>query len=190
MGGWEVFLSAVAAGLFAVHPLVVEPVAWVAGREELLMTLGVLGCLHFHLTARRASADGRRRRAVAGHVAAALCCVAACLSNAVAAVIPLIVTAFDLLTLRPPRLWRIVCGTAALWLMAAVTIPIKILGHTGIVVDGPPLLSADRVMIVLNVYFGNLKALAWPIDLAPARLQYLPESFVDPAVVAGVVSVA
>lgn len=189
LGGWDVFLAAVAAGLFAVHPLVVEPVAWVAGREELLMTLGVLGSVHFHIAARRfASAGVRRSRIVACHVAAALCCAAACLSNSVAVVIPLIVTAWDLLTLRPLRLGRIVSGTAALWLIAAVAIPIKILGHVGVVVEGPPLLSAHRAMAILNVYYGNLKALVWPVDLAPARLQYVPESFLDPAVVVGAVA--
>jgi hypothetical protein len=51
---YELWLAAFSAGIFAVHPLVVEPVVWVAGREEPLMTLG---CLHFHLTARRLDDD-------------------------------------------------------------------------------------------------------------------------------------
>ena len=104
------------AGLFAVHPVVVEPVTWVAGREELLMTLGTLGCVHFHLTARRLERRGRQNpRAMACFFSAALCCAAACLSNAVAAVIPLLIVAWDVLTLTGPKLWRIVGGTSALW---------------------------------------------------------------------------
>ena len=97
---WDLAVATFSAGIFAVHPVVVEPVTWVAGREELLMTLGALGCIHFHLTARRLSDEGGKpRRATACWVAAAVCCAAACLSNAVAAVIPLLIVACDLLTL-------------------------------------------------------------------------------------------
>ena len=44
--------------MFGVHPVVVEPVTWVSGREELLMVLGALGCIHFHITARRLAEHG------------------------------------------------------------------------------------------------------------------------------------
>ena len=77
--------------LFAVHPVVVEPVAWLAGREELLMTLGALGCIHFHLGVRRLEAAKASAWAIRGaYCGEWLCCAAACLSNAVGAVIPLV----------------------------------------------------------------------------------------------------
>ncbi|MHC4405047.1 MAG: hypothetical protein ACYTG0_35820, partial [Planctomycetota bacterium] len=88
---WTAPAAALAAGIFAVHPVVVEPVAWIAGREELLMTLGALGTIHLHVTARRLAERGRAARAAACHLGAALSCAAACLSNAVAAVIPALV---------------------------------------------------------------------------------------------------
>ncbi len=57
---WRVFAASFAAGWFAWHPLVVEPVIWVAGREELLMTMGVLATVHFYLTGMQLTAAGQR----------------------------------------------------------------------------------------------------------------------------------
>ncbi len=184
--GWDTCVAAFSAGVFAVHPVVVEPVTWVAGREELLMTLGALGCIHFHVTARRlGEAAGSRRRAVACHACAAFCCAAACLSNAVAAVIPLLITAWDVLMLRRPKLWRIVCGTAALWAIGMATVVLKKLGEGSNLADQPGAFSAERLMLVLNVYWLNLKTLVCPKDLALTYERIMPESFFETEVVLG-----
>jgi tetratricopeptide (TPR) repeat protein len=99
-GWWDVCAATFSAGVFAVHPVVVEPAVWVPGREELLMTLGALGCFHFHITGRRLSESGAAAPVViASHAGAGVCCAVACLSNAVGAVIPLLITTWDLLTL-------------------------------------------------------------------------------------------
>ena len=125
----DAVVAALAAGIFGVHPVVCEPVTWVPGREELLMTLGALGCIHFHLTARRLEKDGGKgRAALACHAGATLSCAVACLSNAVGAVIPLLILAWDLLTMAKPRARRILYGTAPLWAISAATIIIKRLG--------------------------------------------------------------
>ena len=126
MGRVGTFVAAgLSAGVFAVHPVVVEPVTWVAGREELLMTLGALGAIHFHLSARQAEIAGNRRNMFICRAGTVLCCAAACLSNAVAAVIPLIITAWDLLTLSPPRFRKILGNTWMLWIIGVGTIVIK-----------------------------------------------------------------
>ena len=62
---WDSLAAAFSAGVFAIHPVVVEPVAWVAGREELLMTLGALGCIHLHLAAHRLDQRSEWRWALA-----------------------------------------------------------------------------------------------------------------------------
>ena len=123
----DVSLAAFSAGLFAVHPVVVEPVTWVPGREELLMTMGTLGCLHFHLTFRgwNGQTGALPRRRLACFFGAAVCCGAACLSNAVGAVIPLLITVWDSLTLTKPKLRRVVSGTSLLWLIGLATILVK-----------------------------------------------------------------
>lgn len=163
----NVLVAAFSAGLLAIHPVVVEPVAWVPGREELLMTLGVLACLHFHLNARRLDGDrGATLPRRAYHLAAVICCTAACLSNVAGAVIPPIVTAWDILMSTSPKLRRIVRGTWALWLIGVATILVK--GRDSSVEamgNLPPIFSADWLRMVLTVYGLNLKTLAWPAEL-------------------------
>ena len=191
-GYWDLAVATFSAGVFAVHPVVVEPVTWVAGREELLMTLGALGCIHFHLTARRLSATGgKNARATACFLASTACCAAACLSNAVAAVIPLLIVAFDLLTLTGPKLWKIFRGSLALWVIGIATIVVKRLNvDSDVVAVEPSWFSGDWAMLVANVYWLNLKTLIWPTRLALTHSPVLPESFLDVQVVLGAVAIA
>jgi len=192
-GPWrEVSAATFAAGVFGVHPVVVESVTWVHCREELLMTLGVLGCLHFHMTARRLGENGDKRcTALAFHVCTTFSCVLACLSNAVAAVIPLLITAWDLLTLDRPKLWRTLCGTSVLWIIGIATIVIKkcvpaVDTAVGPVGEQLEAFSLERLMVIPNVYWLNVKTLLWPTEL---RLSYefcRPSSFLDAEVILGV----
>lgn len=188
----DVCVAALSAGLFAAHPVVVEPVAWVAGREELLMTLGALGCIHFHISARRLSQDGcKPRLALACHVAAAFCCAAACLSNAVAAVIPLLIVAWDLLTLPKPRLRRVLCGTWALWAIGVATVVIKSLGSSPeLFAPQVAAFSVERLALVLNVYRLNLKTLVCPTQLTIEYPGLPARSLLDWQVVLGGIAVA
>jgi len=171
--------------------VVVEPVAWVAGREELLMTLGALGCIHFHLTARRLEeALQKRRAATACHALAALCCAFGCLSNAVAAVIPLLITAWDLITLERPKFRRIVWGTWALWVIGAATIVIKKLGPAGPAAPMTVAFSAGWLMSIPAVYWLYLKSLAWPTSLALSYVWSTPTTILDVRVVLGLILIA
>lgn len=73
--------AALAAALWAVHPLRVEPVAWVTERRELLATLLLLLSMREHVR-------GRRNGAL-------LCFVLACLSKVTASVFPFVLVAYD-----------------------------------------------------------------------------------------------
>lgn len=178
------------ASLLAVHPLVVEPVAWIGGREELLMTLGALGCIHFHISAGRlAGEEGRARLRWAYRCGAVFCCLAACLSNAVGAVIPALVVAYDLIVAKQASLLRTLRTSAPLWGIAIATIVIKKLGEY---LDPPSEVGAftvDRLLLIAGVYGINLQRLFWPTNLAIFYTPLSPESWRDSAVVLGTAAV-
>ena len=210
---WILCVATFSAGVFAVHPVVVEPVTWVAGREELLMTLGVLGCLHAYITARWLETDGNApKRALAYRIAAALFCAMACLSNAIGAVIPSLAVAADLLLITRRQLWKILHSTAVFWIIGGATIAVKVFGDT---VGIPKLLtpvaisaalqaiefpgdqavpiagvfSFGRVLLVLNAYWLNLKTLVWPFGLAPLYEPVRPTSLLETGVILGGIAI-
>lgn len=185
-----VLTAAFSAGIFALHPLVVEPVTWVPGREELLMALGALGCFHMHLTARRLERiGGHRGKIVAAYAGSACCCAFAVLSNAVGAVIPFLVVAWDALSLQRPRLGRIASGTFALWLISGASIVIKKLGTAADMADVPGLFSVEWMMFVPKMYWHNVKAVFWPVDLAVHYEYPFPKNPLDADVWLGVLAV-
>lgn len=162
---WNVGLAALGAGIFAVHPVVVEPVVWAPGREELLMTLGALGCFHLHFSGRQLEQRGGNRWAVLGYrSAAALCCLMACLSNAVGAIIPALITAWDAVQDKTISV-NTIRRTAALWLIGVITIVVKKVGAPQVATPASDVLSAKWLEVILNVYGANLRTLVWPRGL-------------------------
>lgn len=89
------------AAVFAVHPLHTEAVTGIVGRAELLMSLGVLLALHWHLEAGRGG-PGRGRRSVLALAAFA----GALLSKEQAMVLPALVVLADLAGRPPGGGWR------------------------------------------------------------------------------------
>ncbi len=194
---WSTFSAAFASGIFAVHPLVVEPVVWVPGREELLMTICALAAVHCHLFARALAEQGRSRvLAVVWHMASAVCCLFACLSNAVGAVIPLLVTTWDLL--RDRRFSRIVAGTSLLWCVGVATIVVKRIGYVqhpafaeaaaldavmgslghgqGQSVASAELFSCQHLGLALRAFWLNVSSVFSPTDLTVSYDPILPPS--------------
>ena len=188
----EVAVVTLASGIFAIHPLVVEPVTWVAGREELLMTLGALACIHFHLSARRLAERGGGTFAVfTRHALAALCCLVACLSNVIGAAIPMLVTACDWITLPKPKLGKVVRGGLVLWGIGTAVVLGKVL-RVGVVAgtDPLPLVPMQQLRLALEVYWLNVRSLFWPTQLAISYdNKTFPASFLDREVMLGMVLV-
>ncbi len=189
-GTWAVASAALGAGLFALHPVVVEPVAWIGAREELLMVLAALACLHLHLSARRIETrqGGVTGGAVACHAGATAACIVACGSNVVGAVIPALVTAWDAMRLPPPRLKRIALGTAPLWAVGVATVVIKAFDPLSPKAEfvREALTLAQRALFVPSVFARNLWALLWPRGLALAYPWEVPEGVGSPWFLAGV----
>ena len=210
---WTVLAAAWAAGMYGIHPLVVEPVVWIPGREELLMTLGALAAVHCHLSARLRARSGARLRVVMfWHVATAISCLMACLSNAVGAVIPLLLLAWDICYLRDRRFVRMLSGSALPWAIALVTIGVKRLGYAehpafekaasldaviqsfglepGQSLVSVSFFSWQHVGLVLRVFWLNVSSIFWPSQLTVYYDPVIPSTLLHPEVLLGGVALA
>lgn len=147
------------AMLFAIHPLQVEPVAWVAGMNNLLYgALGLAALWQYVLYAKN---RGHARRHL---VLAALFYSASLLAKPTAVVVPLIAAALDLWVLRRP-LKGVVKPIGVAMVMA---IPIAIVARFAQPPDplivAPPIWARGWVAIdAIGFYVGKLLV---PINLA------------------------
>ncbi len=177
------------AALFALHPVVVETVAWVGAREELLMTLATLAALHLHLAGRRAAEAGRRRAGgIAWHAGAAAAVAAACLSSVSGAVAALLLPAMDLLRRPRPSLGALAAADLPPLAIAAGAVLLKLAGPSGFAPGAEAAAPAGlaRGALVANVYRLNLQTLVWPADLAPAYPSAAPDGLASWGAVTGV----
>lgn len=183
--------------VFALHPLVVEPVTWVAGREELLMVFFTALCFHLHIAAPQSTTEPNTSPAWHTHAfaaGAALACLLACLSNVVGATIPLLVLAFDL-TLGRARNTRatLVRHLVRVWPMWVTATAIIVAKNIGLNIHrGPAGVLPDiamplglRILTVFNTYGHNLISLLRPTQLALNYPPTIPESAADPGVLVG-----
>jgi Flp pilus assembly protein TadD len=179
-----VIAAALAAAIFAIHPVVVEPVAWVPGREELLMTFFALLCLHFHRSAHLATKTGI---GLGYHALAAVACAAAAMSNVVGAAVPLLVLAYDAAVARPKGRRAIIAAAAGalpLWAIGIGAIIIRVISESHPMAVAAAQMAASvgqlpwqhRLAIILDGLRLNLLLLVWPTNLTPFYPRSGPES--------------
>jgi tetratricopeptide (TPR) repeat protein len=192
---WDVAAAAMAAAIFGVHPVVVQPVAWIPGREELLMTLFALACLHFHRSAVLAYECGAGSwRTALLHGLTAAACALAVMCNVVAAAIPLIVVAYDLVLARTRSIGRLLAGNAVLWPIAAGAVVLKLIGDAG--PPGPQYTGASgptaalRLPFVADIFRQNLMSLIWPDGLTLFYPRDVPASIFSAGPLVGLVMIA
>jgi Flp pilus assembly protein TadD len=180
---WWLCTSAMATALFAVHPVVIEPVAWIPGREELLMTFFILMCLHLHHSARLAAErSAGRGQIVALHILTGAAAAMAAMCNVVGVVAALLVPAYDVAFARIRGVGRIVAGSALVWAVAAGAIVLKFIGEStppGASAADPVLAVtlADRLALVPDEFRRNLTTLVWPSDLSLLYPREVPATF-------------
>jgi protein O-mannosyl-transferase len=119
-------VALVAAALFAVHPVHVEPVDWIVGRAELLAAL--FGLAYVVLSLDAGGRPSPRRR-----LAAFACFACACFSKESSFALPAVVVAVDFARGRRPRFVELLRRYApeALLLAAVALLRVEIIGHFG-----------------------------------------------------------
>jgi tetratricopeptide (TPR) repeat protein len=116
-------LAEVAAWVFALHPVHVESVAWLAGRKDVLALLFIGAALYTYA--------GNAKHRVAS---VPLLLVAACLSKSMSVAAPALFAALDLAARRRPA-W-VVWGTSALAI--ALVLPVHVLVGQAVNMTTPP----------------------------------------------------
>jgi hypothetical protein len=166
--------AAVAAMVFGLHPLVVEPVCWITGRKDLLATGLVLAGLAILLGGGTEAPFPRPRR----WAAATLCGVLAIGAKPSVAIAPAILAAV-LVTSRPR--WapsRVAAALAPLGLVGALALLSA--GPGKGVVDVHPRSVPEIALDVLGAWALQLGHLVFPVDLVVSYAR-LPG---DPSVLA------
>jgi protein O-mannosyl-transferase len=177
----EPWVAALVGLLFGVHPLTVEPIAWLGERKTMLATFFSLGCLVCHvLYARRATWP----RYIGGIAALVL----ALLSKPTSTPLPILMLLLDYWPLR--RLSRrAVVEKVPHYVIAATAVVITIIsqGRAG-VVTAPTHYSIARLVSLVchNIVFYLYKAV-WPVHVSGNYSVPVPLSPANPAVLAGVI---
>ena len=158
--------SAAVAGLFALHPLRVESVAWVSGRKDLLSGLCFALALHAHARLARAGAAQRRRwlAAVAGCFALGL------MSKPVLVTLPCVLLLLDvwpLGRLRSEGARALVAEKLPLFGLAAVSSALTVWAQRGAVIELDALPLPARLLNALLSVEVYLRELLWPAGLSP-----------------------
>lgn len=200
------------AAFFGLHPCVVDSVAWIAGREELLMLFFLLCGLHL-IPGMPAAREKRLLR----HVLIAYMAAFSCLSNIYGALFP----AFALLCYRlvggekrPARLFRL---TWYLWLISGAVFFLKLLSMgiydetldavyfpfvPGALRNMGPIFSKayneqilslavdDRLRLVISLFGQNVLHLIAPLRLPVMYPNLYPVSYFSAPVLAGLLLLA
>lgn len=155
--------SALAAALFAVHPMHVESVVWVSERKDTLSTLfGVIALLLY---------SGRPGRARLAGVALAF--TASLLSKQMLVTLPLVLLLLDFWPLRRLEAKRSVAGLIAeklpLFALAAVGCAVAVVGQQRLnaIQSSSAVPLAMRVGNAVVAYSTYLGKLIWPANMAP-----------------------
>jgi protein O-mannosyl-transferase len=175
--------AALAGLLFGLHPLTVEPVAWIGERKTLLATFFAFACILAYVEWLRRKNKGWRIASVALHVLALL-------SKPTVTMLPLLLLLLDWWPLKRLRL-RTVIEKWPYFLFSILSGLITIVSHqltAGLVPNirsGLPQWPA-RTGYLLAFY---LRKIVWPTNLSCAYQSPAPASIANPVVLLSVIAV-
>ena len=174
----KIWRSGVVAGVFAIHPLRAESVAWIAERED------VLSGLFFALTL-LAWSSYARRKSLARYLVALLAAALGLLSKPMLVTIPFVLLLIDYWPLNRFRTEKIIwllmekIPFALFAAVSAVTTVLAQHGHIDTFGFSLPL-RFENTIVSYAIY---LRQLIWPVDLAV--LYPYPEKFFPFLTIAG-----
>lgn len=158
-------LQALAAALiFAVHPVQVESVAWIAQRKNVLALFFVLIAIHLYIRYRKRETGG-----FLFYAGALACTVLALLTKSVAVVLPVMLLLYDLCFIPPDRRRRWLADKLP-FLAAAVAVTLITIRSqsvaavgTGLTYHGGSPLATFLTMLPVVVKY--VRMVFWPSDL-------------------------
>ncbi|HEX8525286.1 MAG TPA: tetratricopeptide repeat protein [Tepidisphaeraceae bacterium] len=177
---WAALLGAL---FFALHPVQVEPIAWVSGFKDALSGLFTLAAIWQYLlyaTRREAGEEGAAWQVP--YLLATIFFLLAMLAKPSALTVPIIVGIIDLFLLR--RKWEDVSGPLWIWLLMSLAfLQVGRMAQRATPLDYIPPLFA-RPMLALVALAFHLYHLVFPVGLAadyslsPERLLKMPLTYV------------
>jgi hypothetical protein len=178
---WPVPTAALAALLWALHPLRVESVAWIAERKDVLSAaFGVAAVLAYVRHAKGSARPAWRSRA---HWAALALAVLSLASKPTLATLPAVLLVLDAYLGRFRREGaRALLVEKAPWvLLAAIATVVTAIGFEGCYIPLERSGVLSSVLIGLRATWEYLRFTAWPVALSPFHLYPGQVSPLDPA---------
>lgn len=158
--GMHWFAAMCGSLVFAIHPVQVEPVAWVSGLKDVLSGLLVLVALWQYL--RFAIADRNDQRQWTPLAICITCMILAMFAKSSAATLPLAAIAMDRWIVHRP--WKSIFTSASLLVIVAVPFA-AVASMAQVSGDLAPVPLLSRPLIVADSLTFYLHALIWPINL-------------------------
>lgn len=181
-------MAIIAAGLFALHPIHTESVAWIAGVTDLELSVFYLLTFLFYLRMGDAGSRWGTRIAMCASFALAL------LSKEQAMTLPLLAMLFEHFY-RADRATTTTRQKASryvpLWALAALYIAarITVLGGFASIISRPGLSWYEVALSAVSLIGGYLGKLVWPAHLSAFYLFHKSSALSDPRVLAGLAGI-
>ena len=182
-------VALVAAGLFALHPIHTEPVAWIASVTDLELAVFYLAAFLLYLKMPESNAKPWMRAAMCAAFVLAL------FSKEQAMTLPVVATFFEHFyradrsaTTPKEKLSRY----AALWAIAAAYLATRLILMRGLarVLMRPNLSWPETVFSAVSLTGAYLGKLVWPARLSPFYIFHESRNLTDPGVLLGAAGLA
>jgi Tfp pilus assembly protein PilF len=179
-----------AAGIFALHPVHTESVAWIAGLTDLQLATFYLLTFYLYLGLSPGPGETKAARQIGRRFAVAGVFILALLSKEQAVTLPALVTVYEH-CFRDDRnvtsLGEKVSRYLPLWLLAALYASVRLfsLGGMAAVRTRPGLTNKEIILSAIDMVGQYLVKLIWPAHLSAFYVFYKSSQWTDPRVLVG-----